>query len=112
MQQSSPPDLNLLISRLAADNTSVLAYMDSMSSRIEELVAKAVAGEWTEVQRLSGALKDDCQRHELPNLTDCVERVWDEARKPDNAAGIKKSLIRLVSFYGTGRTQGSPNAQQ
>ena len=83
-----------------------------MSSRIEDLVAKAVAGDWSEVQRLSGALKDDCQRHELPNLTDCVERVWDEAQKPDNAAGIKKSLIRLVSFYGTGRTQGASSQMQ
>ena len=94
------PTLANVSAQLAANHAKVVGCIDAITVRVDEL-ATAVAGEdWPKVQQLSGQLVEQGRGMGYRAVSAMAHRVCEEASRPNNAIGIKRSMVRLIGVCG------------
>jgi hypothetical protein len=105
--QRTRPDVTRITSTLAAQHVKACAYIDSLAERIDRLVSAAARREWGQIGHESRELADGSRAAGVPEINGVAQKVCEEAAKPDNEEGVKRSLIRLI---GTCGRAGRPEA--
>lgn len=105
------PDLRKSTAQLSADNARIMKFTDGLPSRVDKLVAAALAKDWTEVRRLAEYLMRSSEAYGCPNVSSCAQQMCDELDKPDNNVGIQQGLVRLIGACGTA-PDGPPKRQR
>jgi len=107
MPEQRHPDLGRISSRMAANLSKVAEYADALASRIDDLVAATAQRDWKAVEQASRQLAESSRAEGYRAISALSERVRLEAAKPDNALGIKRSVIRLIGTCG--RVKAGPS---
>jgi succinylarginine dihydrolase len=94
------PDLAHSASEMAVNAARVCRSADMLSGRIDEMVAAVSQEQWREVQELSRQLAQSSRSLGFRAISALAQRVCDEAEKPHNKLGIKRSLLRLIGVHG------------
>ena len=94
------PDVAHAVSKMAVNVARVCRSVDMLSGRIDEMVVAVSREQWREVQEMSRRLAQSSRRLGCRAISALAQRVYDEARKPDNELGIKRSLVRLIGAHG------------
>jgi len=100
MQQQGRIDLSKAAATMAANQVRVIRYADLLSSSMDELIAATAREDWSEVQRVSGELAEQSRSNGYRGVSAMAQRVCDEAHRPENSLGIKRSLVRLIGTCG------------
>ncbi len=100
MNASSLPDTARMASTMAANLARTMTAIDQISLEIDRLVLAAADGDWEKVALLSESLARDSREARYRGISTRAQAVCREARKPDNAHGIRRGLIRLIGIYG------------
>ena len=104
MQQQAPPDMAQMAAQMATNQAKVAWYIETLNASIDQLVTAAVREDWSEVQRVSGQMADGGRESGHRAISALAQRVCDEAHRPDNAVGVKRSLIRLIGTCGRAKS--------
>ncbi|MBN2474077.1 MAG: hypothetical protein JXB62_05695 [Pirellulales bacterium] len=99
-RQPQRPDLSQLSAKMAANQARVAQFVEHLDGSVDELVAAAGRQDWGDVQRLSGQIAEQGRASGFRAVSAMAQRVFDEAHRPNNALGIKQSLIRLIGTCG------------
>ena len=115
-KKQKPPDLSRLTATMAANQAKVARHVETLGGSIDELVTATLRQDWSEVQRLSGQLAADGRASGFRAVSALAQRVLDEAHRPHNDVGVRRSLIRLIGTYGRTSTsiespEGTVNAE-
>ncbi len=100
MQEQTRPDLAHAASEMAANHIKVVQYVETLPSRIDELVAATAREDWNEVRRASRHLARGSRACGYRAVSALAERVHHEVNRPHNLLGVKRSLIRLIGTCG------------
>ena len=100
MNSQDFPDVSQMAAQMAANQARVADYVETLTARVDELVAAAGRGDWDEVRRVSGRLAQRSRAQGYRAVSALAQRVHDEAARPHNALGVKRSLIRLIGTCG------------
>ncbi len=101
-------DLAHLSSTLAKNNARVARFIDSLSRRMDQLVAAALQEDWDEVGRVSDFLVRAGDTYGFPALVESAQHVCDETKKSENQLAIKRSIVRLIGSCGKSRVKREP----
>ena len=103
MNQERRPNIAKMSQTMAVHQVRAAKSIDVLASSIDGLVAAAAELDWHTVGKISRELAEDSRSHGYRGVTALAERVHEEAHKPDNDIGVKRSLIRLIGTYGRSR---------
>ncbi|NLS94312.1 MAG: hypothetical protein GXX96_19300 [Planctomycetaceae bacterium] len=67
---------------------------------IDEMVQASTDGNWSRVAELGRQLSQDSRQAGYRGVSVMAQVVANEAARPDNAHGARRSLIRLIGTYG------------
>jgi len=85
---------------LAGNHAKACGYVDALMDRVDQLVAAATRRDWNELRQQSRQLANDSQDAGFRSVSAMAQKVSDEAAKPDNELGTRRSLIRLIGTAG------------
>lgn len=109
MAESTLPSIGQLAARMSANHRRVVQSIDLMIAPIDAMVQASADGNWAQVGQLGRQLAEDCRQAGYRGVGVMAQLVANEAARPDNAHGVKRSLIRLIGTYGrTTRQSGAP----
>jgi len=106
MQKEELPNLTQLASKMAANQAQVARYVDRLDGPLDELVAATLRHDWGQVQRISGQVAASGRANGYRAVSAMAQRVFDEAHRPNNDLGVKRSLIRLIGTCGRTAASG------
>jgi hypothetical protein len=94
------PDVAHSVSEMAANAARVCRSVDMLAGRIDQMVVAVSQEQWGEVQELSRQLAQASRSIGCRAISAFAQDVYDEAGKPNNKLGIKRSLLRLIGVHG------------
>ena len=100
MQQQKNPDLIHLATKLASNQARVYGYAETLAGRLDDLVDAAIKEDWDRVQCVSEEMAEQGRRTGHRAVSALAQRVFDEAHRPSNGVGVRRSLIRLIGTCG------------
>ena len=100
MTERTYPNIGQLTARMSANHSRVVSSIDHMFAPIDEMVQASANGDWSRVAALGHQLSDDSREAGYRGVSVMAQVVANEAGRPDNAHGTKRSLIRLIGTYG------------
>lgn len=107
MSELERPDIGRIAAQMSANLARVTEAISVLDGRIDELVEAATRKDWAEVERVSRELAASSRSQGYRVLSGMAERVSEEAQRPDNEVGIKRTLIRLIGTHSrTGCSAG------
>lgn len=100
MDKTQLPDLGAISADLANNLVRVESFADRMSARIDQLVIATNREDWANVGELARDVADHSRQQGYRSISALATRVREEAERPNNALGIRRSLIRLIGTSG------------
>ncbi len=100
MQDQEHPDLAHLASTLASNQAKVQQYVETLTCRVDDLVAAAIREDWDHVRHVSQEIAQQGRSSGHRAVSAMAQRVYDEAHQPNDGVGVKRSLIRLIGTCG------------
>ena len=100
MTKRTYPNIGQLAARMSANHSRVVNSIDYMIAPIDEMVRASSDGDWEKVATLGQQLSQDSRDTGYRGVSVMAQVVANEAGRPDNAHGVKRSLIRLIGTYG------------
>ncbi len=100
MQSRKFPDMAELSMKLAADNQRVSQYIDTLTARIDDLVAATLKKDWDEVRRLGEHIAQTSATYGCQPITESAERLCTSLDQPDNELEVRRNILKLVGSYG------------
>jgi HPt (histidine-containing phosphotransfer) domain-containing protein len=94
------PDLGRISAPLAKNLARVETFADRMSARVDQLVRAAGRDDWPRVAELAQDMAADSRRRGYRSVSALATRLQEEARRPNNATGARRGLIRLIGTVG------------
>lgn len=88
-----------LSAKLAADNLRVIAFIDSLVGRVDNLVDSAKAGDWQEVQRVSDYVARSGATYGYPLISESAQKL-SEAVSANDELLMKRRLLKLIGACG------------
>lgn len=107
MAKRTYPNIGQLAARMSANHCRVVQSIDKMIMPIDEMVQASADANWSRVAELGHQLAQDSREAGYRGVSVMAQVVANEAGRPDNAHGVKRSLIRLIGTYG--RTMRTAN---
>ena len=105
-------NIGQLAARMSANHRRVVQSIDQMIAPIDEMVQASADGNWSKVAELGRQLSEESRKAGYRGIGVMAQIVANEATRPDNAHGVKRSLIRLIGTYGrTTRVQGAATSE-
>lgn len=89
-----------LNARLAGANARVAQFAENLIEQTDRLVNASIDENWTEVSRLTEYIARGSEIYGYPQVADRAWRVYHELQRPDNAQGVKRSIVRLLGTCG------------
>ncbi len=86
--------------RISANQIRIDRAADALLSHLDALVQTAIEEDWSGVARESEALAEQSRAAGHRAVSALAKRVCHEAHQPQNATGIRRSLIRLIGTCG------------
>ncbi len=99
------PNIAQMTTRLAANQARVTNYVDTLATRIDELVAATGREDWDEVGQLSGRLAQQSRDQGHRSISALAQQVHEKAEQPHQPLGLKRSLLRLIGQCGRVRSR-------
>ena len=100
MQDLQHANLARAAATMASNQARVATYAEQLGNSLDELIAATAREDWNAVQRLSDQLAQRGRASGHRGVSALAQRVCDEAHRPDNSLGVKRSLIRLIGTCG------------
>lgn len=100
MPHPAYPNIGQLAARMSANHARVVRSIDQMIAPIDEMVQASSDADWQRVAELGRQLAEDSRDAGYRGVSVMAQVVANEAGRPDNAHGVKRSLIRLIGTYG------------
>lgn len=100
MAQRSLPNIGQLAAQMSANHSRVVRSIDHLMAPIDEMVQASTDGNWSRVAELGRQLSQDSRQAGYRGVSVMAQVVANEAARPDNAHGVRRSLIRLIGTYG------------
>ncbi len=94
------PNIGQLAAKMSASHSRVVQSIDNLMTPIDEMVCASADGDWMKVAALGNQLSYDSREAGYRGVSVLAQTVANEAIRPDNAHGVKRSLIRLIGTYG------------
>ncbi len=110
MSEQALPTLSETAARMAANQAKVADIVAALDVFVDQLVAATAKEDWDSVRRISEKIATGARADGYHAVSAMATRVFDEAHRPDNAAGVKKSLIRLIGSCG--RVDSRPSGRK
>lgn len=108
MTNHTYPNIGQLAARMSANHARVVQSIDQMIAPIDEMVQASSDSNWKRVAELGQQLSRQSREAGYRGVSVMAQVVANEAGRPDNAHGVKRSLIRLIGTYGrTTRVQAA-----
>jgi hypothetical protein len=100
MTNRTYPNISQLAARMSANHSRVVRSIDQMITPIDEMVQASADADWPRVAELGHQLANNSREAGYRGVSVMAQVVANEAGRPDNAHGVKRSLIRLIGTYG------------
>ncbi len=100
MTKTAYPNIGQLTARMAANHSRVVRSIDHLMLPIDEMVRASANADWSKVAALGHQLSEKSREAGYRGVSVMAQVVANEAGRPDNAHGVKRSLIRLIGTYG------------
>ena len=97
------PNLKLtaeLNNRLAGSAARVRQFADNLLEQTDRLVEASIQEDWSEVARLSEFIARGGEIYGYPEVAERAWQIFHDLQEPDNAAGIKRGIVRLLGACG------------
>lgn len=98
--ESNRPDVMRAMNTLARNQARVVQSIDRLTARVDSLVQATQRRDWGEVAERSRELVAVSREGGYRALSAIAQTLCDEAAKPENEIGVKRSLIRLIGTCG------------
>jgi hypothetical protein len=99
MQDHQRAAIAELTARLASDNLRVIAFIDSLIVRVENLVDAAAADDWQEVQRVSDYVARSSATYGYPLISESAQMLSAAVSANDELL-MKQRLLKLIGACG------------
>ncbi len=100
MTEQTLPNLGPMSAEMAKNVSLATVYADTMAAAVDQLVMAANRDDWDELGAISQQLAHNGRQSGQRAVSAMAQIVCDESKKPGNALGTRRSLVRLIGACG------------